>query len=168
MANDSWMTPPSIIESAREAMGSINTDPASNELAQQIVKADRYFTKEMSGLSGGWTGNVWLNPPYSRGNIEPFLDRLVYFYLWKHVEQAVILTNTVYTSQWWRRTTVSDYATAYCLPHERISFIDPVTMEPQKGNDRDQLITYVGRNPEKFCEAFFKHGSCSIVYRPKF
>ena len=168
MANDAWMTPPHIIESAREAMGSIDTDPASNDIAQTFVKAKYHFTEERSGLVGGWQGNVWLNPPYSRGNIEPFLNRLVFFYLTKYVDQAVVLTNTVYTSKWWRRTTISDYATAYCLPSERIAFIDPATMEPQKNNDRDQLITYVGRNPEQFCESFSKDGTCSIVYVPKF
>lgn len=168
MANDTWMTPPHIIESAREAMGSIDTDPASNDVAQAFVKAKYYFTEERSGLVGGWQGNVWLNPPYSRGSVEPFLARLMFFYLKGCVDQAVILTNSVYTSQWWQRTKVSDYATAYCLPSKRIAFIDPVTMAPQKSNDRDQLITYVGHNPEKFCESFSKHGACSIAYVPKF
>lgn len=58
MANNSWGTPPHFIESARKVMGSIDTDPASNDEAQQIVQAEQYYTEDDSGLDQYWNGNV--------------------------------------------------------------------------------------------------------------
>src|SRR5262249_56141272 len=59
-----WYTPARYIELAREVLGEIDLDPASSAKAQEIVKAQRYFTLEQDGLIRPWHGRVWLNPPY--------------------------------------------------------------------------------------------------------
>ena len=165
MANNNWGTPPKYIESARKVMGSIDTDPASNDAAQQIVKAAIYFTEEYSGFGHPWYGNVWLNPPYGRGLALPFLESLVDQYINGLVNQAIILTNAVYDIPWWN-TTVGEVCSAICLPDHRIQFINPDTGEPQKGNNKNQLFTYIGDNPDAFCEEFNQYGLCVIPQRP--
>src|SRR2546430_17584816 len=69
--SNEWYTPSKYIETAREVLGSIDLDPASCELANRTVKADKYYTKEDDGLSKEWHGNVWLNPPYGKINPIP-------------------------------------------------------------------------------------------------
>ena len=47
-----------------------NLDPCCSE---ENKKCKKYFTKEMDGLSWSWKGRVFVNPPYSRGNIRRWL-----------------------------------------------------------------------------------------------
>ncbi len=166
MANNSWGTPPHLIESARNAMGSIDTDPASNADAQATVQAEVYYTEDNSGLDADWTGNVWLNPPYGRGLAGPFIQHLVTDFSVGLVDQAIVLLNTVYTSTWFRESGINRLYSAICLPDKRIAFVDPDTGLEEKGNDRDQIIVYIGDNPTAFCEEFSKYGVCHLPYRP--
>ena len=55
-------TPKKYIDSARLVMGSIDIDPASNDSAQRIIKANQYYTIKTNGLDKTWGGNIWLNP----------------------------------------------------------------------------------------------------------
>jgi len=166
MANNSWGTPPHFIESARKVMGSIDTDPASNDEAQKIVKAGIHYTENNSGLDHCWLGNVWLNPPYGRGLAKPFVNWLVELYSSGKTQQAVVLLNSVYSSQWWKESEIGQVCSAICLPDHRIAFINPDTGKPEKGNDREQIITYLGDNPTKFCEEFSQYGMCALPFRP--
>lgn len=166
MANNEWGTPPNIIESARKVMGSIDLDPASNDEAQKVVQAGVYYTEDDSGLDQYWLDNVWLNPPYGRGLAEPFITTLVNQFEPGYVNQAVVLLNTVYTSTWFRESGINSIYSATCLPNKRIAFINPDTGKPEKGNDRDQIIVYLGDNPTAFCEEFSKYGVCHLPYRP--
>lgn len=165
MTNNNWGTPSKYIESARKVMGSIDTDPASNDAAQQIVKANVYYTEQNSGFDNQWFGNVWLNPPYGYGLAKPFMESLVSQYDTSAVSQAITLTNGVHDTNWWVGT-VSRVCSAVCLPDHRIAFIDPVTGEHERGNDRNQLFTYLGDKPEAFCEEFNQYGLCVIPQRP--
>ena len=166
MANNNWRTPPHFIESARKVMGSIDTDPASSDEAQNVVQAGVYYTEETNGLDKLWEGNVWLNPPYGRGLAKPFIVSLVEHFNGEYVHQAIVLLNTVYTSNWWNDSNIPDEYSALCLPRDRIAFINPETGKPEKGNDRDQIIVYLGDNPTAFCEEFSKYGVYHLPYRP--
>ena len=165
MANNSWGTPLHLIESARKVMGSIDCDPASNGEAQKIVKALTYYTKNDSGLDRYWCGSVWLNPPYGRGLASPFIDKLVLEYSTGLTDQAIVLLNTVYTSTWFRESGINRIYSAICLPNKRIAFINPATGLQEKGNDRDQIILYVGDEPDAFCEEFSQYGVCHKPYK---
>jgi hypothetical protein len=71
-----YYTPSTWVERARNVLGTIDLDPASNEVAQRTIKATTWFDKESDGLQQPWRGNIWLNPPYGRGLIDQFVEKL--------------------------------------------------------------------------------------------
>ena len=56
-------TPKPYVEAARTALGRIDLDPATCELAQRIVRAERHYAEEHDGFTRVWSGRVFLNPP---------------------------------------------------------------------------------------------------------
>ncbi|MCG6216245.1 hypothetical protein [Vibrio furnissii] len=63
-----YYTPVDIIDAARECMGSIDLDPASCAIANQTVRAVRYFTKEDDGMVQPWMAKtLFMNHPFHRG-----------------------------------------------------------------------------------------------------
>lgn len=146
--NNEWYTPAEYIEAARKAMGSIDTDPASNDIANKIVKAEKYYTIETNGLAHDWTGNVWMNPPYSSDLISKFVEKLKEQRA--NYNQAIILVNNATETQWFYE--IVKIASAVCFPKSRVKFYMPdgKTGAPLQG----QAVLYVGNNTEKFISAF--------------
>ena len=146
--NNEWYTPAEYIEAARKAMGSIDTDPASNDIANKVVKAEKYYTIETDGLAHDWYGNVWMNPPYSSDLITKFIEKLKEQR--GNYEQAIILVNNATETQWFYE--IVKIASAVCFPKSRVKFYMPdgKTGAPLQG----QAVLYVGNNTEKFISAF--------------
>lgn len=66
--NFEWYTPPHIMRLVRDLLGGIELDPASNQLANSMVGADRYFTLQDNGLEQDWKAEtLWLNHPFGKG-----------------------------------------------------------------------------------------------------
>src|SRR5262245_41314315 len=60
-----WYTPPNIIELVHVALDGIDLDPASCEMANEIVGARKFVTKADDGLRCHWTArSLFCNPPY--------------------------------------------------------------------------------------------------------
>lgn len=156
--NNEWYTPAEFIEAAREAMGNIDVDPASNDIAQEVVKADTYYTAETNGLDKTWTGNVWMNPPYASELIGKFIDKLVFEK--KNYEQAIVLVNNATETEWFNK--IISIASVVCFPKSRVKFYMPdgKTGTPLQG----QAVIYIGRNKQNFIDAFSKLGWCAVIY----
>jgi len=56
-------TPSMVVEAARIALGAIDLDPASCAVANERVRADRFFSYGDNGYRQPWFGRVFLNPP---------------------------------------------------------------------------------------------------------
>jgi phage N-6-adenine-methyltransferase len=148
-----WYTPPEYIEAAREAMGSIDLDPASCEVAQANVKARRHFTIDDNGLDKKWSGNVWLNPPYSKETIGLFAEKVVIES--SRVNQAIVLVNNATDTAWFHR--LASVASAACFMKGRIRFLDK-TGFPANTPVQGQVAVYVGTGVEEFRKAFCRFG----------
>ena len=149
---DEWYTPGEYIDLAREVMGGIDLDPASCEYAQRWVQADRYFTKDDDGLAQEWVGTVWLNPPYSRGLIDHFVNKLCEEYLASSVTEAVILVQNSTDTRWFNQ--LASFSSCFCLMNGRINFFRREGRG--KGGRFGYVFFYLGENPDRFREVF-KH-----------
>jgi ParB family chromosome partitioning protein len=150
-----WYTPPQFIESARLVMGSIDTDPASNPIANATVKATQFFTKDEDGLQQKWEGNVWMNPPYAQPLMSQFAETISEKFESGEIDHAIILVNNATETQWFQR--MASVASAVCFPKTRVRFLDP---EGRPGAPlQGQAIIYFGDNTEAFVEEFSQYGA---------
>lgn len=196
MAFDNWLTCPTWIELARTCMGNIDFDPASNMVAQDYVKASTFCISPddaqdiilptnclVNGITAGWHGNVWLNPPYSRDNIDAFVTKAMdewydYSYIWTgtdyKVNQMLILVNSSTDSEWYH--TLMQCCDAALLVRGRIKFWKIMNgkayekWEGEKsklegknkiGNSPRYLSTlfYFGDNKDQFQEVYQEKGT---------
>lgn len=148
--DNEWYTPAQYIEAAREVMGVIDLDPASNDFANETVKAEKYYSEEDDGLAQEWFGNIWLNPPYSTELIRKFADKLSE----SAFEQAVVLVNNATETAWFEK--LVSRASAIVFNKGRIKYRkrDGEHGAPLQG----QAFIYYGDNPDKFLEVFSRFG----------
>jgi phage N-6-adenine-methyltransferase len=151
-----WYTPGEFIDMAREVMGCIDLDPASNVIAQNRIKAGTYYTKDDDGLAQQWIGNVWCNPPY--GNFsKKFLAKGIAEYQSGNVTQAIFLVNQ--TPAAWFMDMEKDFD-AICQVRRRISFLTPEGKA--EGSPRySNVFLYLGSNPDRFEQVFKGIGKIS-------
>lgn len=158
--NNEWYTPPNFIDSVRLVLGQIDLDPASNEIAQEVIKASTYYTQETNGLDKDWVGKVFMNPPYSAGLLKQFISKLVREYNSGNVSEFIVLVNNATETGWF--SDLSTISEAVCFTEKRIRFhsIDGVQKTPLQG----QAFLYGGKRPRVFADVFKKHGMiCKIV-----
>jgi phage N-6-adenine-methyltransferase len=158
--DDEWHTPAEYIEAARRVMGSIDCDPASNDIAQQTVKAGVYYTKDNCGLDPAveWNGNVWMNPPYSKKLCAPFCEKLLHQWHDGNINQAVVLINSTTDTEYWQE--LAKNCSAFCFVRGRIAFVK--NGEPIANNSKGQTIFYFGLS-EDFRNVFCDFGSVGVM-----
>ena len=154
--NNEWYTPPRFIELAREAMGGIDTDPATSEIANRVVQADTIYTADDDGRDKPWNGRVWMNPPYAQPLIADFSEAVASKYESGEIEQACILVNNATETAWFQR--MLQAASAVCFPRSRIRFVDPEG-NPSGAPLQGQAVLYLGNEPETFASVFSEKGA---------
>jgi hypothetical protein len=153
--DNEWYTPKEYIEAARQVLGEIHLDPASNPLANNIVQAATFYTAEDTGLDKDWRGNVWMNPPYESGLIGQFAEKLCDSYASGNVTSAIVLVNNATETRWFQ--SLAEQASAACFPKGRVKFWHPRKVAvPLQG----QAILYLGPNTDEFARAFSQFGFC--------
>jgi hypothetical protein len=163
--SNEWYTPALYIEAARDVMSGIDLDPASCDIANKVVKAKRYYTKESDGLQQDWSADsIWLNPPYARtilmqayrqSLIGLFMQKLQDTYMAGLAKQAIALVTTEVNARWF----IPLWNYPICFPDHRIHFIVP---HKRPHGDYKQMFgscfVYFGPNEEKFTGIFSQFG----------
>jgi hypothetical protein len=150
-----WYTPDEYIAAARNTMGSIDLDPATSKVANEIVGATKIFTAEMDGLQHDWDGNVWMNPPYAQPLIGQFAAKLV---LSPGVSQFCVLVNNATETRWFQA--IASKASAICFPSGRVKFWHP---DRKSAPLQGQAVLYGGTNASRFIKEHTCFGFCVKV-----
>ncbi len=152
-----WYTPSKFVEAAKEVMGSIDTDPASSDIANETVQATTFYDKDDNGLEQEWGETVWINPPYSQPEISQFCDALLARLESGEVKEACALVNNATETVFGQK--LLSICNAVCFPSGRIKFLDK--QGDAKGAPlQGQMILYYGDNDHKFMQEFSSFGVC--------
>lgn len=147
-ATVNWYTPPSYIEMARQVLGSIDLDPASNSLPQGWINATRWYSQEENGLTQRWAGRVWLNPPFNDTAL--WVRRLGHEYVHGDVTAAVLLVNSAHGYKWYEQLWTQR---PICCASDRIRFVRENGTTGGQAK-RGQTFAYFGKDVAKFKQVF--------------
>lgn len=153
-----WYTPTQYIEAARQALGTIDLDPASSVTANATVKAGKFFTIEDDGLQQRWFGCIFVNPPYGktedgRSLASAFCNKAISEYNAGNIEAGIILVNSLHSQSW--QAPLYDHF--ICFVNHRIHFISDDGEENENPTFQNIFI-YLGAKPARFIEAFSRFG----------
>lgn len=153
--NDEWYTPAEYIHAARDVLGAIDLDPASSPTANNVIRADTYYTVDDDGLTRPWSGRVWMNPPYSTGLVDRFVFRILDTFQAGDVKAAVVLTNNATDTRWWQA--LARRSTAVCMLAGRVRFRSE-NGDVAGAGLQGQTISYLGDDRSTFVERFAEFG----------
>ena len=163
--SDSWFTPDEYVDAARVALGgTIALDPFSPDVANERIRAARYFTEEDDAFVQDWSAalapaesrTVWMNPPYSGALCSAAVSRFLDEFEAGTFDHGVFLVNNATDTKWFQRAmTVSS---ALLFTAGRISFWN-AHGKKKSGNTRGQAFLYFGNRPALFAEAFKEYGT---------
>jgi 16S rRNA G966 N2-methylase RsmD len=127
--NSEWYTPPVYIDAMRTALGSIQFDPLSCEVANTLFGADDYYTASDDATMTPWpvVQTVFANPPYERGLIGRCIKTIIANYR-ANDSATIVLVNVATDARWFQMALGS--CNAVCFTAKRIRFVksDGITM----------------------------------------
>lgn len=155
-----WYTPKKYIDLVKQVLGEIDLDPASCEYANKTVEAKQYYSLDDDGLLHSWKGKVFMNPPYHKEYITPFINKFVSEYTDGNIQEAITLTNNATETEWFNKLVA--ISTAVVFPSKRIRYDSDsrTTNSPIQG----QVFLYFGNNKERFLKVFSEIGWGAIIY----
>lgn len=154
--SDEWYTPRWVTDLAREVLGVIDLDPASNPTANAWVQATAFYTKDDDGYSKPWYGTVWLNPPFDE--TARWFKRLEAAYVDGDVTAALFLCNSAPGYAWYEQMVDVWPAVQF---RKRMAFVrgDGLVNKDKGGlAKKSQTIVYLGKDIARFESVFGAYG----------
>lgn len=147
--------------------GKIDIDPCTTK--DNRTKAGQFFTKmDNSLIRNNWNPQkiedacCFMNPPYSAGFQQAFLEKLAEQINLGHIKEAITLTlDGVLHNEGTKRLVVSRCSRVAMAG--RIKFVDADGNSKGASNPRDHIFVYFGENPQNFVEVFGQHFP---IYQP--
>ena len=115
--------------------GVIGLDPCSP--GHNPTGALQFYTLADNGLAQPWRpweGCVWVNPPYSTGQVSVWVDKI----LEEACNPTFVLTAGDFTTQWWPKLFYT--ADACVLLENRVPYIYPGEDRPRPGSNFGNVI----------------------------
>ena len=158
--SNEWYTPAWVADLAREVMGGIDLDPASNAIANGWVKAAAYHTIDDDGYTRPWAGRVWLNPPYgkeegeSQSNTIRWSRKLIAERAAGRVPCGILLVKAALGYNWFEELW---YHYPVCFLRERLSFVRPDGSDEGQSKQATALL-YFGDDVARFRSVYRPYG----------
>jgi hypothetical protein len=147
--NDHYNTPEPTLEPIYDFAGYLSLDPCSN--GTSLVCSDHRYTKRDDGLRQPWFGNVFWNPPYSRGNLLLWTQKALWEYECGHTDESFGLVPNDTSASWWQLAVPR--TSAILFYNRRIRFVGA------KGSPKfPSALFYCGPRPRAFEAAFAAYG----------
>ncbi len=164
-----WRTPEWFLELVRQ-LGVIGLDPCSNPDSLVHALVEYMLERGENGLAHSWRGHglVFVNPPYGRDEIEPFLLKAWReFHAITDGDQCILLVPANTDTAWFQR--YCSTASALCFygktrdprSRSRIQFLPPVGKEVDPKDNTStvaNLVVYWGAQVELFRATFSPYG----------
>jgi len=157
--NTEWRTPEKYINSVKDVLGPIDTDPASNDEAQALIQAGIHHNVNDNGLDHSWMGRTFMNPPYSRALIPKFTNKFLSELKCGHITTGIVLVNAATDSKWFHN--LINQAQASCFTKGRISFLRPGQSYQVDNGKKGQIgsaFLYFGDDVDSFTAEFSQYG----------
>jgi hypothetical protein len=171
-----WHTPQIFIDAARELMGEIDLDPATDEIAQRRIKAKVYHTKEpdKDAFKFEWYGKMILCPPYKIGLIDKFMEKTIDQWDKGNITEAIIMPHTSTTQEEWFQL-MFKRCNAFCLLRERVKWVKGHKADElfykklgmpwdHEYSDHGSCIFYLGPQVDKFARIYSQFGEVMVHY----
>ena len=153
-----WYTPAPYVEATRRVMGSIDLDPSSCDVANRVVQATRFYTKDDDGLHQAWAGRIWFNWPYG-GSLHEWVAKLDKEIIAGRVTEALGICYAVADRKWYQH--LERLAQAVCLTDHRVRFYNEygVQSSPVAAN----AVFYYGPKVDMFATIFGMFGRVMLL-----
>ena len=137
--NIDWYTPKFIFD----ALGKpFDLDPCSPSLEKHKTNALNHYILPTDGLIEHWFGEVWLNPPYGRGVIQKWVNKM-----YEH-NNGILLTHvTALPNKWFHDK--FDKFTAICFIKGRVNFIAGVGQSAGASINGQMLIAFGQKSKQR-------------------
>ncbi len=183
-----YYTPFDIVEAVHKTLGEIDLDPASSKKANKRIGAKCIYTEKDNGLKYNWYGRIFLNHPFGiaenicnpkltgkvcnkkicskrgwhaneeMGN-KIWIDKLIEEYILDNIKQFCNITFNASSEDWFQPL----LQLPQCILHPRTNYELP-NGKIKKGVTKGSVVTYGGKNVDKFYKAFKHLGTVKINY----
>lgn len=158
-------TPNFVVELVRSVFqGTIDLDPASDSIAQTVVKATTHYTVEQDGLSMPWCGRVFCNPPFGTKGISSvqhsFFKKGLEEFKSGEVTEAVFLLKAAVCYEWFHE--VMQHPFGFLNQRLRFGYAseNSTVVEHEGANPHGSVVVYLGKekvDQDRFVRTFKDH-----------
>lgn len=153
-------TPAVVITAVRMALGKIDLDPASCELANRHIGATTFLSEKDDGLDHPWWGRVFLNPPGGKVNGKSsqaiWWDKLLEEYQAGRTTSAIFLGFSLELLLSTQDSVLWPGHLAFCVPRKRIEFLNENNgiLQPGLSPTHGNILVGLGVDRDRFSMAF--------------
>ena len=156
---DERYTPSWLIELVDNVLEGIDLDPCSDKKLR--VPAKKHFIKEDDGLQHGWSGKVFLNPPFS--NTSDWVKHLCIYFHSGAIKEALILLPIMALANKSSTLLMKRTASAFSILGRQLSFLDSNYESMGETSSFPFALVYCGNRTNRFLEITDSKGIGCII-----